>query len=164
MMPLDPVNVVFSFELTGMGWAECTLDIGTGPVTAMASYLSDALGDLSRAILTLLQGASSARTFFEEEPGEYRWLLERIGPDVRIQLLWFDDLNEAPDSEGEVLVDGRCSLYEFATAVALELRRLYRRYGEQGYLEEWAAHPFPTSEMRQIEEAISPSPKGPSTL
>ena len=43
------MGVEFSYELTGAGWAECTLRIGEQCVTVTASYLSDALGDLAAA-------------------------------------------------------------------------------------------------------------------
>ncbi len=49
------------FDLTGVGWAEATLSAGNDSVTILASYLSDALGDLAAATVLIASGLDEAR-------------------------------------------------------------------------------------------------------
>jgi hypothetical protein len=85
-----------------MGWAECRIRVDAAAANLTASYLSDALGDLCSAVIALLRGEAQARVSFEEEPGEYRWLFERSGPDrLRIRIREFEDvMDHAPDKDG----------------------------------------------------------------
>ena len=85
--------------------------VGNSFATPTASYLSDALGDLIRAVRALLEGAEDARASWEEEPGEYRWVFHRNGSEVRMRLLAFPDVyDDAPDEDGQALLDATCSL------------------------------------------------------
>ena len=70
--------ILFSYDLVGVGWAECTLEVKNKKVKTTASYLSDALGDLSMAIYRALCGDKYAKAEFTEEPGEYRWVFKRV--------------------------------------------------------------------------------------
>lgn len=45
--------------------------------TVTASYLSDALSEFLRAVNYMLAGGKDITFSFDEEPGEYRWLLSR---------------------------------------------------------------------------------------
>jgi hypothetical protein len=75
------------------GWATATLSDGDNSIEVTASYLTDALGDLSRAVIALLRGASNARVVWAEEPGEYHWVFDRLDDRVALRVLWF--LNRA---------------------------------------------------------------------
>jgi hypothetical protein len=44
------------YALVAHGWATATLSDGTNSAEVTASYLTDALGDLSRAVIALLRG------------------------------------------------------------------------------------------------------------
>jgi hypothetical protein len=127
-------GVEFSFRITGTGWAAVRIGVGGSVATPTASYLSDALGDLIRAVRALLEGAKEARASWEEEPGEYRWILQREASQVRITLLDFRDIyDESPDEDGEVLLDATCGLSELGLAVGSAARRLLDEVGSQGY-------------------------------
>lgn len=86
------MSLRFTYRLTGVGWAEA--DVACGEVSARltASYLRDALGDLLRAVRDIVHGAESATCSWEEEPGEYRWLFSVVSGQVRLRILWFDDI------------------------------------------------------------------------
>ena len=77
----------FGYRLTGTGWSEARLGDGPCSVRITASYLGDALGELLEAVGVLLEGAEQARCSWAEEPGEYRWIFDRAGSDVRLRVL-----------------------------------------------------------------------------
>jgi hypothetical protein len=53
-------EIDFEFRLFGVGWGEGRLVIGDSSVIVVASYLSDALGDLLSALRSLTEGAADA--------------------------------------------------------------------------------------------------------
>jgi hypothetical protein len=150
------MSASLTYELTGHGWSECTVRADERAVTVTASYLSDALGSLSDAVLAVLLGSRTAKASFDEEPGEYRWVFDRVSEDrIRVRILSFDELwAHRPDEEGKVLLDTECRLWTFAGALLSELQRLLAKYGESGYRERWGEHPFPLTQMKRIEEAL----------
>ena len=127
------------YELVGTGWSECQLTIGDKSVQVTASYLSDALESLCAAVLAIANGKEKEYARFDEEPGEYRWLLERQDADnVRIRILQFEDLwSNLPDEAGEVIFDAVCTVTELVQAVITALEYLYKTYGKKGYREKW---------------------------
>ena len=127
--------------------------------TPTASYLSDALGDLIRAVRALLEGAENARASWEEEPGEYRWVFQRSGSEVRIRLLDFADVHDqAPDEDGEVLLDATCALRDLGLAVATGAQGVLDELGTAGYLARWELHPFPTDDLAALEQLVARGP------
>lgn len=88
----DASEVEFVYRPTGTGWSEARLTIGRASTPLSASYLDDALGDLVRATATLPQAQSTVRVSWAEEPGEFRWVLDRSGDELSVRLLWFDSL------------------------------------------------------------------------
>lgn len=114
-------------------------------VALSASYLSDALGELLLAIACLQEGAEEAECFWEEEPGEYRWLFRRDGDSVVLTVVAFDDCwPHLPIEDGEVVFTTRASLKDIATAVVTGCRAVLDDWGEEGYLKKWVEQPFPT--------------------
>ena len=152
------VDVRFRYRLTGTGWSEGRLVVGEQFADATASYLSDALGDLLRAVLELARGAGSVRASWDEEPGEYRWIFDRTDENTRVRVLEFPEwraIVDAPDHEGKVLIDARCSIAELSRAVANGARAILDQWGEQGYLEKWRDHAFPTAELLELESLLA---------
>jgi hypothetical protein len=82
----------------------------------------------------LLRGAASERCSFDEEPGEYRWIIDCTDGHVRIRTLEFQELwGNRPDHEGEILLDGQCDLTSFVGAVRDALQRVVGEHGVEGY-------------------------------
>ena len=135
-----------------MGWAECRIRVDAAAANLTASYLSDALGDLCSAVIALLRGEAQARVSFEEEPGEYRWLFERSGPDrLRIRIREFEDvIDHAPDKDGQPIFDAECELRAFAAVLLKELERVLTEYGLAGYKEQWVLADFPESRLLEL--------------
>lgn len=144
--------VDFTYTLTGAGWARARLRIGGDSVRLRVSYLDDALGDLVRGVRALKRGASPVRVNWSDEPGTYRWILDRAGDDVRVTLLAFHDLwFQEPDEDGTVLLDRTCAVAALSDAVAAGARAVLEEWGEDGYRRRWCEHDFPTGALLQLE-------------
>ena len=151
-------NVEFEFRLVGTGWAEGRIAIGDEFASPTASYLSDALGDLIRAVGALCEGAHEVRASWDEEPGEYRWIFQRVGSTVRLRLLGFPHLRgwqDAPDGDEEVLLDAECPVSDLASAIASGAQRLLDEVGADAYEEKWVEHPFPADDLAALEQSLN---------
>lgn len=151
-MPLS-----ITFRITGLGWAECTLNGDNGTCTVTASYLSDALGSLVTAAKALVTGFSAVTFSFDEEPGEYRWVIRspRLN-ELRIQILSFGDLwSGKPDEEGQEVFNFVCTPETFAEAVHAAAGAVLAEHGESGYREKWHEHPFPTATFTELSAALA---------
>jgi hypothetical protein len=148
--------VRYSYALTGTGWAKAHLANDEMETTIPASYLSDSLGDLLEAVGVLLEGAVEARCSWDVEPGEYRWLFDRSGPDVRVRVLAFPELwGKAPDDAGTLVFETREPLRALASAVLEGALAVLDQYGEEKYKARWVEHPFPTAHLELIRQRLA---------
>ena len=144
------------YRLTGTGWSECDLASEEMSVTISASYMSDALGDLSRAVLELVQGEGESRCSFEEEPGEYRWIFTRTDGEagVDLHILWFNDAFEKqPDERGKEVFAAATTMPELVRALVAALDEVRDSHGVEGYRERWVEHDFPEDEHAALAAA-----------
>ena len=138
------VPVRLAYRLTGAGWSEGSLSIGKASASFTASYLSDAFGRLVAAVADIQEGKACARFSFDEEPGEFRWLLSRAGDRLTVRLLGFDELwGSEPDELGRVLLDADTSSQHLALAVKHVADELLELHGLDGYHDLWVEAPFP---------------------
>lgn len=148
-------EVKFTYRLTGAGWSEASLTIGAASTPLSASCLDDALGDLVAAAVLLPDAESTIRVSWAEEPGEFRWVLDRSGDRLAVRVLWFDSLwGPDPDEKGNVLLDATCSLVAFQRAIASGARAVLNEWGEAGYRAKWIDHDFPTATLLKLEGAL----------
>jgi hypothetical protein len=147
---VDLTDVSVDYRLTGSGWSSCTIDIYGQTCVVTASYLSDALRELVSAMNHLLSGGKEARFSFDEEPGEYRWILNSIlGGGLALKILAFPQLwGDKPDTEGRIVLDATCQMRVFAEAVMVSLNRLLEEHGLKGYREKWVEAEFPVEDYR----------------
>ena len=137
----------FEYRLTGRGWSAATIADHEMTAELTASYLSDALGNLARAVVGLLRGVETATVSWAEEPGEYRWLLARTDDHLSIRILWFNSqYPRRPNEEGRAVFETSCRLVDFAGQVTSQLRMLLDTLGEAGYKKQWVQHEFPRAE------------------
>ena len=150
------MHLAMSFELTGVGWARCQITGSEGLCTVTASYLSDALGSLVIAATAVQAGFSRATFSFEEEPGEYRWVITTPRTnEVELSIIEFRSAsNEEPDERGKLLLRTRCRPVVFAEAVSTAASRLFSHFGESGYKEQWSEHPFPTKQLAELDRLL----------
>jgi hypothetical protein len=154
--PLRMSEIEFEYRLVGTGWSEARFAVGDQWVGLTASYLEDALGDLLLAVRLLVEGDTSARASWAEEPGEYRWLLDRSNGLVRVRIVALADIyDDAPNEAGELIFDESCDFRAFVAATASGARRVLEQHGETGYREKWVDHPFPTEHLLALEAAVA---------
>lgn len=148
------MKLTIIYRLTGRGWSETTLTDGNRSVSVRASYLSDALADLSEVVLALLRGADHARCRFADEPGEHRWLFERRGERLAVTIRRFPTtFSTAPDEAGTVIFAAEGTLRRFAVQVSNQLQALLERHGAEGYQALWN-HPFPARVYEHLAAGI----------
>jgi hypothetical protein len=150
------MQIQIDYRLTGSGWAECNVSSGDQTCLLSASYLSDALRNLVLAANSVMAGFSTLTFKFDEEPGEFRWVITTPRHnEIQIEILQFPDLwGERPDTEGNSLYRSRCHPIVFAKAVENAVREVLETYGESGYREKWDEHPFPTVQYTELVLAI----------
>jgi hypothetical protein len=153
------MQIQIDYRLTGSGWAECTVSSADQTCLASASYLSDALRNLILAANCALAGFSNFSFRFDEEPGEFRWVITSPRPsetnEIQIEILYFPDLwGGRPYEEGALLYRSRCRPVVFAKAVESAAKQVLDTYGESGYKEKWDEHPFPTVQYLELVKAI----------
>lgn len=146
----------FAYRLTGTGWARVHISDDASAATIRASHLNDALGLLLEAVDRLLQGAIEARCSWADEPGEYRWIIERDGDQANLRVLAFHDTESpGPEEGGVVIFHTRRPLREIAAAVADGAQATLDEHGEDGYVSGWASEPFPLARLRSIQSRLT---------
>jgi|SRR4051812_21334126 len=101
-------------------YGQMTITEGAREFTVWHSRVlsSMALDALAEAVINLLSGLDRGICAWEEEPGQYRWVLVREGEQVQITILWFrDSFSTLPDERGEVVFSALCPLRRFAVQV-----------------------------------------------
>jgi hypothetical protein len=150
----EPPDLQLSYRLVGVGSAEARLTIGDSTTGSLRpTYLTDALGDLLRAVEALSHGQARATVRWALEPGECRWLFESEAGFVNLCVLVFDDDyfdNPAEDAGREILSE-QVRLDALVAALAAGARVVLEEHGAGGYRELWAEHPFPVSTLRALE-------------
>jgi len=151
------MSLAIDYRLLDSGWAECTVQAENISQELSASYLSNALGNLVLAAAAILAGLRSVATSFDEEPGEYRWVIEYTGGvEISLKILSFNELwGNKPNSEGKILIQTTCYPLVFGEAVANAASRVLEKYGTQGYVEKWLEHEFPSRELNLLNEYIA---------
>lgn len=157
------MNIEVQYKLVGTGWSECVLDVDGHTCTVTASYLSDALGEFVKAVNHILGGGNEAKFSFDEEPGEYRWILKRTEDDaLLIKIIEFPELwGNKDDSEGKVIFEVTCPAHAFGKALLVSLNDLLDEYDITGYKEKWLDAEYPVEQYIGLcsHVGISPSDK-----
>ena len=157
------MDIEVQYKLVGTGWSECFLDVYGQSCTVTASYLSDALGEFVKALNHILGGGNEAKLSFDEEPGEYRWILKRSEDnELLIKIIEFSELwGNKDDAEGKVIYEVTCPAQEFGKALLVSLNRLLDKYGVDGYKEKWVDAEYPVEQYIELcsHVGISPSNK-----
>ena len=151
------MRLIVNLELTGLGWADCHIADETSSCKVTASYISDALRHLVLAATAVLSGFRSVTFAFDEEPGEYRWVIStpRLN-EIELTILSFPQLwGDKPDSEGKCLFRTKCRPRVFAEAVNAAATEILNTMGERGYAERWVEYPFPTAQLNELQRLLT---------
>ncbi|KGM02032.1 hypothetical protein Q760_15965 [Cellulomonas cellasea DSM 20118] len=153
--PTDEQSVAprldFTFRLSGRGWAEAAISDGTNTTSMAPSFLSDALGDLLRAVNRVLAGAREAECTWQEEPGVDRWHLVREEDRVVLRVFAVDDDVEG---ETELVFQTRQTLPALGDAFLRGAQAVLDHYGTERYRNTWVEHPFPTEELELLRRRL----------
>lgn len=150
------MSFTIDYRLDGSGWASCRISREEAACQISASYLTDALGNLLLCAYGAISGFSRAAFSFDEEPGEFRWVVQTVGANrVSVEILSFPRLwGSAPDSEGKVLFSVKCEPLEFAEAALAAAEGVLSKHGPQGYAASWGM-PFPTRQFDLLRETVA---------
>jgi hypothetical protein len=117
------------------------------------SYLHDSLRELAASIVRLRAGESEAKIIFIAEPGEHHLILKRVGENVNLEVIWFDDWASwklTPATEPMSVLAATVPLAEFHYAVTNALAGLLDAFGLEGYKKKWIEHEFPLNEYKRL--------------
>lgn len=131
-----------------------TISDGIHSVQMFAWDVTDALGDLMRCLVQLLEGGDYAWCHWEDDPGGHRWVFKRHGDSVHIKILRFPTSFTgygAPEEWANVCFETTCPLLKFATKVRNEARRLLRQTENDDHQRE-TRHAFPLSEYETLRQ------------
>ncbi|WP_341320365.1 hypothetical protein NSQ62_11935 [Solibacillus sp. FSL H8-0523] len=142
----------FKYKIIGAGWAICELQTANETFTFKASYLSDALGDLLNALLSL--NSDNNPEFYEDktefrwyqEPGLTVWHVKAFDIKSNAENLSFrvnQYLNDSEKGAPETTSVFACNYDELIYTVVESLERLIQKFGLVGYQVMWGDIGFP---------------------
>lgn len=145
-------NLKFNYKIIGTGWAICELQTANETFTFRASYLSDALGDLLNALLSLNSDMNTEfygnETNFSwyQEPGLTEWHIKAFDIKSNEENLHFKINQYVDDTEKgdpETTSAFACNYDELVYSVVESLDRLMQKFGLVGYRAIWVDSDFP---------------------
>ncbi len=147
-----------NYQLAGSGWANAQVSESGRSLEMSASYLSDALGDMAQAAVSLLTGARVVTFSFQDEPGEHQWILTRGEFDaLYVRVIWFPKTfgsgNKA-DSGTEVFACD-CAVMDFVGQVFSTLNAVHEDEGVEGYKRRWKNNDFPSKSYQELQKLLA---------
>lgn len=146
------------YALTTPGRAVVALEADDLRVAMQATDETDALGDLTRAAVTLLEGVDRASLVLEDAPGVHEWTFERQGELVQLRIhSWADRRSGSADMvmSQERSVALACPLAVLARELVLVLDVLWVGHGPDGWARLSPKHPFPAAERRRLRQLLA---------
>ncbi|HPF60532.1 MAG: hypothetical protein KC544_02105 [Gemmatimonadetes bacterium] len=148
----------FRYSLTTPGRAVVALEADDLRVAMQATDETDALGDLTRAVITLMEGAAHASVVIEDSPGVHEWSFEREDEVVNLRVhSWADRRSGHADLtlSQERSVSLACPLHALARELVLVLDVLWVGHGPDGWKRLSPRHPFPIPERRRLQQLMA---------
>lgn len=148
----------FKYELSGVGWADGFIKINTNIEHFSASYLTDALHDMLKAIISLLPElvpypVKRAQFEIHEEPGGTVWSLYTIDAvHLNINIVSFEDLIQRKELDQDF--NETCKISDFVKAVVTSLDLLLQQHGMDGYKAKWINYDFPQKEYSMLKDFL----------
>jgi hypothetical protein len=101
------------------GWLHCRLTIGAAHTAHTVDGWHPGDLELVEAAIGMCGRATTAVAHFQEEPGMFRWRIERVAANrLRIRVFTFRDWNpELTDDAGRPMFDELCGAVAFAQAI-----------------------------------------------
>ena len=151
--PFGPFRV--TLRLDGIGFMQMVATADDQHVERSSSYIFDGVEATGSALVALARGATAVRFSWFDEPGEYRWVVNRDGEEVRVVLREFPDWSpRRVDEQGEAVLETRCDLLRFLTQFRGQLQQLRNDHPGPEFERLWH-NPFPDRKLAQLTEAIT---------
>lgn len=150
----------FTYNVEEHGWATTHISDGANELTMYPSGVTGGdIEDLAEKVVALLMADQAGvsiklRCSWGDEPGEYRWVLENDGGNLRVDILWFDNSrSRREDEKGKMLFSTRCSLLKFAIQIKTELRGAVDTIGKEEYKKR-SGRDFPERVYEELKSLI----------
>lgn len=146
------------YSLTTPGRAVVALEADDLRVAMQATDETDAIGDLARAVITLMEGADRATLVLEDAPGVHEWTFERDEDLVHLRVhSWADRRSGHAEMtlSQERSAALACPLSALARELVLVLDVLWVGHGPDGWRRLSPRHPFPIPERRRLQQLLA---------
>lgn len=146
----------FEYRLSGLGWADGVVEVDSRKCYFTTSYLTDALNDLLKAIISITPSCvpfdelrlESAFQFYAEPSGT-EWVLKRVNDDlIFVQIVSFSDIDHKMEPVREM--EFEMPFIDFVGSVVKELDLLIKTHGLVGFRECWYEHDFPLTSFLKL--------------
>ena len=157
------------YELTGTGWARCTVRPARRNFTFSVSYDSDALKCLVVAAIAMLGDTDRIAFYFDGRYSCWYWNIDQnssteltiniseITPEVKLHKSETEDETLSMEDSVKLVVEFKCKALSFAQVVHDAAANLKKTHGLKGYKELWANHDFPSYELQLLAKSIAAS-------
>lgn len=146
------------FALTSPGRGVVALEADDLRIAMQTTDQTDALGDLARAVVALLEGEARASLVLEDAPGVHEWTFERQGELVHLGIhSWADRRSGSADLmlSQERTISLACPMTSLARELVLVLDVLWVGHGPDGWSRLSPRHPFPAPERRRLRQLLA---------
>ncbi len=157
------------YELTGMGWARCTVRPARRNFSFSVSYDSDALKCLVVAAIAMLGDTDRIAFYFAGRSSWWYWNIDQnsptelainiseITPEVKLHNSETDEVTLSMEDSVKLVVEFKCKALSFAQVVHDAAANVKATHGLKGYKELWASHDFPSHELQLLAKSIAAS-------
>jgi hypothetical protein len=167
IIEVGEMEVKFKYYLSGIGWANCIVEVNGQKLEFTASYLTDCLYDFLRSLMLLNSFCVPKDEIRQEteckwdgEPEQIEWTFElRKNNRLNIKAVYYEDDFNLDTSE--ILMDTECPYDDFLRIVLKEVDALIKRHGIIGYREDWNEHDFPLTTFLKLKHYIIHKQKYP---
>ncbi len=119
---------------------------------------TDALGDLARAVVHLLEGGQQATVLLEDPPGIHEWTLVGTGTMAQLQIHSWADRQSGPTAmhlSPDRAIALSCPLLTLARELVLVLDMLWAGHGPEGWGRLSPEHDYPAQERRRLRQLLA---------
>ncbi|MBK9440770.1 MAG: hypothetical protein IPN53_05385 [Comamonadaceae bacterium] len=157
------------YELTGTGWARCTVRPARRNFSFSVSYDSDALKCLVVAAIAMLGDTDRIAFYFAGRSSWWYWNIDQnspteltiniseITPEVQLHKSETDEVTLSMEDSVKLVVEFKCKALSFAQVVHVAAANVKATHGLKGYKELWASHDFPSHELQLLAKSIAAS-------
>lgn len=133
------------------GWLDVSIEYKTHErVELPVSWLSDALGDMARQLVSLHKGTEEVVMVMQTEPGEYRFRIKKTDQ-ARVQFMLYemhDNFSSQAVTEGNLLMSEELTLVKLTKLFYREFSKL-KDMGLEQYQTHWS-YEFPMDAYERI--------------